>query len=73
SSAATAARLKEPVRDDLYKFVDTVERGEGSTPAAIEDDQALQRARVNKLFRDMRFHAHTARLIEGEAKASRTA
>nr|GEZ88146.1 hypothetical protein [Tanacetum cinerariifolium] len=36
SSAATAARLKEPVRDDLYKFVDTVERGEGSTPAAIE-------------------------------------
>nr|GEV09602.1 reverse transcriptase domain-containing protein [Tanacetum cinerariifolium] len=37
-----------------------------------QDDQALQRARVNRLFRDMRYHAHTARLIEGEARASRT-
>nr|GEY99737.1 putative reverse transcriptase domain-containing protein [Tanacetum cinerariifolium] len=33
SSKAAAARLREPVRDDLYKFVDTVERGEGSTRA----------------------------------------
>nr|GFA30707.1 hypothetical protein [Tanacetum cinerariifolium] len=126
SSAAAAARLREPVRDDLYRFMDTIERGEGSTPAAMEvgydiadtwddlvgsipktaptivegvnqrvtelsttfdretnmiyvmieerqDDQDLQRARVNRLFRDRRFHAHTARLIEGEARASRTA
>nr|GEU31357.1 putative reverse transcriptase domain-containing protein [Tanacetum cinerariifolium] len=126
SSAAAAARHREPVRDDLYRFVDTVERGEGSTPAAMEvgygitgtwddsvgaiqetaptivegvnqrvtelsttfdretsmiyamieerqDDQALQRARVNRLFKDRRFHAHTARLMEGEARASRTA
>nr|GEV61780.1 retrotransposon protein, putative, Ty3-gypsy subclass [Tanacetum cinerariifolium] len=36
SSAVAAARLKEPVRDDLYRFVDTVEQGEGSTPATIE-------------------------------------
>nr|GEW04948.1 putative reverse transcriptase domain-containing protein [Tanacetum cinerariifolium] len=36
SSAAAAARLREPVRDDLYRFVDTVEQGEGSTPAAME-------------------------------------
>nr|GEZ33298.1 hypothetical protein [Tanacetum cinerariifolium] len=36
SSAATTARLKEPVRDDLYRFVYTVERGEGSTPAVRE-------------------------------------
>nr|GEV23367.1 putative ribonuclease H-like domain-containing protein [Tanacetum cinerariifolium] len=36
SPAAAAARLKEPVRDDLYRFVDTVERGEGFTPASIE-------------------------------------
>nr|GFC95873.1 hypothetical protein [Tanacetum cinerariifolium] len=36
SSAAVAARLRVPVMDDLYMFVDTVERGEGSTPAAIE-------------------------------------
>nr|GEU66565.1 reverse transcriptase domain-containing protein [Tanacetum cinerariifolium] len=36
SSAAAATRLREPVRDDLYRFVDTVERGEGSTHAAME-------------------------------------
>nr|GEU85693.1 reverse transcriptase domain-containing protein [Tanacetum cinerariifolium] len=36
SYAAAAARLREPVRDDLYRFVDTIERGEGSTPAAME-------------------------------------
>nr|GEW22693.1 putative reverse transcriptase domain-containing protein [Tanacetum cinerariifolium] len=63
SSTVAAARVREPVRDDLYMFVDTIER-------AME---ALQRARVNRLFRDMRYHAHTARLMEGEAKASRTA
>nr|GEX19182.1 retrovirus-related Pol polyprotein from transposon TNT 1-94 [Tanacetum cinerariifolium] len=85
SSAVAAARHKEPVRGDLYRFMDTVERREGSTSVAMEvgygitdtwddlDDQALQRARVNRLFRDRRFHAHTARIIEGEAKASRTA
>nr|GEU31218.1 putative reverse transcriptase domain-containing protein [Tanacetum cinerariifolium] len=103
SSAAAAARLREPVRDDLYRFVDTVELGEGPTPAVMEvgygitdtcddlvgaiqetapttvegdnqrDDQALQRARVNRLFRDRRFHAYIARLMEGEARASRTA
>nr|GFC65722.1 hypothetical protein [Tanacetum cinerariifolium] len=37
------------------------------------DVQALQRARVNRLFQDRRFHAHTTRLMEGEARASRTA
>nr|GFC76077.1 hypothetical protein [Tanacetum cinerariifolium] len=110
----------------FIRFVDTVERGEDSTPAAIkvgygitdtwddlvraiketapttvgginqrvtelsftfdretsmiyamiedkQDDQALQRARVNRLFRDRRYHAHTASLMEGEARASRTA
>nr|GEW48908.1 putative reverse transcriptase domain-containing protein [Tanacetum cinerariifolium] len=36
SSVAAAARLRKPVRDDLYRFVDTVERGKGFTPAAIE-------------------------------------
>nr|GEY24334.1 putative reverse transcriptase domain-containing protein [Tanacetum cinerariifolium] len=36
SSAAAAARLGKPVRDDLYRFVDTVERGDGSTPTAME-------------------------------------
>nr|GFA22130.1 hypothetical protein [Tanacetum cinerariifolium]GFA22652.1 hypothetical protein [Tanacetum cinerariifolium] len=36
SSAAAAARLREPVRDDLYRFMDTVKRGEGSMPATRE-------------------------------------
>nr|GEX15406.1 hypothetical protein [Tanacetum cinerariifolium] len=44
SSAVAATRLREPVRDDLYR-----------------------------LFKDRRFHAHTARLMEGEARASRMA
>nr|GEV04937.1 putative reverse transcriptase domain-containing protein [Tanacetum cinerariifolium] len=76
SSAAVAARLRDPVRDDLYRFVGTVERGKGSTPAAMEekqDDHALQRPRVNRLFRDRRYHAHTASLMDGKARASRTA
>nr|GFA20504.1 hypothetical protein [Tanacetum cinerariifolium] len=126
SSAATAAGLGEPVRDDLYRFVDIIDRGEGSTPATMDvgygitdawddllgaiqeitpttmkgvnqrvtehsttfdletnmiyvmikekqDDHALQRAQVNRLFRDRRYHAHTASLMEGEARASRTA
>nr|GEU92652.1 putative reverse transcriptase domain-containing protein [Tanacetum cinerariifolium] len=65
-----------------------MKRGEGSMPTDREvgygiidtwDDlrrdriQALQRAQVNMLFKDRRFHAHTARLIEGEARASRMA
>nr|GEU78469.1 reverse transcriptase domain-containing protein [Tanacetum cinerariifolium] len=62
SSAVSAARLRETVRDDLYRFLDTEK----------QDDQNLQRARVNRLFKDRRFHAHTARLMEGEARASRT-
>nr|GEW11706.1 reverse transcriptase domain-containing protein [Tanacetum cinerariifolium] len=36
SSAVAAARLRELVRDDLYRFVDTVERGKGSMSAAME-------------------------------------
>nr|GEZ08826.1 hypothetical protein [Tanacetum cinerariifolium] len=37
------------------------------------DDQDLQRARVNRLFRDRRYHDRTASLMEVEARASRTA
>nr|GFB27944.1 hypothetical protein [Tanacetum cinerariifolium] len=89
SSAVAAARLREPVRDDLYRFVDTIEQGEGSTPAAIEvsygitytwDDLvgAIQEIAptimegVNQRVTE-RYHAHTASLMEGEARASRTA
>nr|GFA04378.1 reverse transcriptase domain-containing protein [Tanacetum cinerariifolium] len=38
----------------------------------LEADMPL-RKRVNRLFRDRRYHAHTASLMEGEARASRTA
>nr|GEX79726.1 hypothetical protein [Tanacetum cinerariifolium] len=59
SSASTAARFREPVRDDLYRFLDTVEQGEGSTPAAMEvgygitdtwDD--LRRDRMTRLYKE---------------------
>ncbi|GKD09398.1 hypothetical protein Tco_1189083 [Tanacetum coccineum] len=33
-----------------------------------QDDRALQRARVNTLFRDKRYHLHTAMLLESEAR-----
>nr|GEX38768.1 hypothetical protein [Tanacetum cinerariifolium] len=41
------------VRDDLYKFVDTVERGEGSTPAAME-----RRNRITRLYKEPESTAH---------------
>nr|GEV12811.1 hypothetical protein [Tanacetum cinerariifolium] len=47
SSAVTAARHREPIRGDLYRFVDTVERGEGSTPATME-----RRDRMTRLYKD---------------------
>nr|GEU61028.1 putative reverse transcriptase domain-containing protein [Tanacetum cinerariifolium] len=88
SSTTAAATIREPVRDDLYRFVDTIKRGEGSVPAALEvgysitdawddlekrDDQALQRAQVERLFQDRRYHALTASLMEEVARASRIA
>ncbi|GKC51274.1 putative reverse transcriptase domain-containing protein [Tanacetum coccineum] len=33
-----------------------------------QDDRTLQRGRVNMLFRDRRFHCHTAMLLESEAR-----
>nr|GEV21201.1 hypothetical protein [Tanacetum cinerariifolium] len=62
SSTAAAARLREPVRDDLYMFVDTVERGEGSTPAAMEVGYG-----ITDTWDDF------VGSIQGEAKDSRTA
>nr|GEU86393.1 hypothetical protein [Tanacetum cinerariifolium] len=38
-SAVATARHRKQVRDDLYRFVDTIERGEGSTPAARERER----------------------------------
>ncbi|GJS18595.1 putative reverse transcriptase domain-containing protein [Tanacetum coccineum] len=36
-----------------------------------QDDRALQRARVNMLFRDRRYYLHTAMLLESEARHAR--
>ncbi|GJZ39554.1 hypothetical protein Tco_0586117 [Tanacetum coccineum] len=38
-----------------------------------QDDRALLRARVNTLFRDTRYHLHTAMLLESEARYAREA
>nr|GEW17710.1 hypothetical protein [Tanacetum cinerariifolium] len=44
-------------------------------PTTVEgvNQRALQRARVNRLFKDRRYYARTASLIEGEARASHKA
>nr|GEY83922.1 reverse transcriptase domain-containing protein [Tanacetum cinerariifolium] len=57
SFAMAAARLREPVREDLYRFVDNVEQGEGSMPAAIKFAMASQmlgmtwRNRMTRLYK----------------------
>nr|GEY48381.1 hypothetical protein [Tanacetum cinerariifolium] len=38
-----------------------------------QDDRALQRGRVNMLFRDRKFHRHTAMLLKSEARHAREA
>nr|GEX42381.1 putative reverse transcriptase domain-containing protein [Tanacetum cinerariifolium] len=71
-----APTIVEGVNQKVAELSTTFDRETSMIYAIIEekwDDQALQRARVNRLFRDKRYHAHTARLIEGEARASRTA
>nr|GEV41318.1 putative reverse transcriptase domain-containing protein [Tanacetum cinerariifolium] len=63
----------EGVNQRVTKLSTTFDRETSMICAMIEekqDDQALQRARVNRLFRDMIFHSHTARLMDGEARAS---
>nr|GEZ38452.1 hypothetical protein [Tanacetum cinerariifolium] len=54
-----AVRLRDPVREDLYRFVDTVEQGEGSTATAMEvgysitdtwDD--LRRTGMTRLYKE---------------------
>nr|GEW00994.1 ribonuclease H-like domain-containing protein [Tanacetum cinerariifolium] len=78
SSAAAAARLREPFRDDIYRFMDTVERGEGSMHAAMEVGHGIidtwdDLSPSPQVIQGLRYHDHTARLIEGEAMASCTA
>nr|GFA64316.1 hypothetical protein [Tanacetum cinerariifolium] len=72
----TASTTVEGVTQRVTELSTTFDRETSMIYAMIEerqDDQVLQRARINRLFRDRRFHAHTARLMEGEARASRTA
>ncbi|GKG53354.1 hypothetical protein Tco_0552622, partial [Tanacetum coccineum] len=38
-----------------------------------QDDRTFLRARVNTLFRDRRYHLHTAMLLESEARYARQA
>nr|GEW37671.1 reverse transcriptase domain-containing protein [Tanacetum cinerariifolium] len=70
----TKPTIVEGVNQRVTELSTTFDRENSMIYAMIEekqDDKALQRARVNRLFRDMRFHAHTARLMEREARASR--
>ncbi|GKC89473.1 hypothetical protein Tco_1150122, partial [Tanacetum coccineum] len=38
-----------------------------------QDDRALQRSRVNMLFRDRRYHLHTSKFLESEARYAQQA
>ncbi|GJY80093.1 hypothetical protein Tco_0492844 [Tanacetum coccineum] len=54
-----AATLARDTREMYVRFEDA------------QDDRALQRARVNTLFRDRRYHLHTTMLLESEARHAR--
>nr|GEW26291.1 reverse transcriptase domain-containing protein [Tanacetum cinerariifolium] len=72
----TAPTTVDGVNQRVIELSTTFYQGTSMIYAMIEerqDDKALQRVRVNRLFRDRRFHAHITRLIEGEARASRKA
>nr|GEW92928.1 reverse transcriptase [Tanacetum cinerariifolium] len=63
----------EGVNQRVTELSTTFDRETSMIYAMLEekqDDQALQRARVNRLFRDRRYNAHTPRLMKGEARAS---
>ncbi|GJR56671.1 putative reverse transcriptase domain-containing protein [Tanacetum coccineum] len=51
------------VRHDIYEIYGRLE--------GAQDDRSLMSGRLNMLFRDRRAHAHTARLMEAEARLSR--
>ncbi|GJT02280.1 hypothetical protein Tco_0823449 [Tanacetum coccineum] len=66
SSAAGAARQPRPTLEaDLRRDRETEEFQVRFEDA--QDDRAFLRARVNTLFRDRRFHLHTAMLLDREA------
>nr|GEW76000.1 putative reverse transcriptase domain-containing protein [Tanacetum cinerariifolium] len=72
----TVPTIMEGVNQKVTKLSTTFDGETSMIYAMIEDkqdDQALQRARVNRLFSDRRYHTHTARIIKGEAMASCTA
>ncbi|GKB25070.1 hypothetical protein Tco_0864471 [Tanacetum coccineum] len=47
--------------------------GDMEERAPTTDDRALQRARVNTLFRERRYHLHTAVLVESEVRCAKKA
>ncbi|GKD68549.1 putative reverse transcriptase domain-containing protein, partial [Tanacetum coccineum] len=79
SSAAAARQAEHPMSREVgYGIIDTwdelVDTIQEIAPTTLEgDDRALQRGRVNMLFKDRRFHRHTAMLLESEARHAREA
>ncbi|GJQ91266.1 putative reverse transcriptase domain-containing protein [Tanacetum coccineum] len=55
----TSDRIARDTHEMYVRFEDT------------QDDRALQRAQVNMLFRDRRYHLHTSMLLESEARHAR--
>ncbi|GJV85383.1 ribonuclease H-like domain-containing protein [Tanacetum coccineum] len=61
----------EGVNQKVTELATTMSRDTHEIHVRLEDaqdDRALQRGRVNMLFRDRRFHRHTAMLLESEAR-----
>ncbi|GJV46194.1 hypothetical protein Tco_1430730 [Tanacetum coccineum] len=71
SSSAPTARPIRGFRAD-YRFVGTLDDEIRRDPKR-EDERLLMNSQLNMLHRDRRAHAHTARLMETEAKFSREA
>ncbi|GJS06008.1 ribonuclease H-like domain-containing protein [Tanacetum coccineum] len=81
SSAAAAARqiastTAEGLSQRVIDLSTTLARDTHEIHVRLEDahdDRALQRGQVNMLFRDRRFHRHTAMLLESDARHAREA
>ncbi|GKA45177.1 hypothetical protein Tco_0737973 [Tanacetum coccineum] len=77
SSAAAARQAEHPMsRERVIELATTMIRDTHEIHVQLEDaqdDRALQRGRVNMLFKDRQFHRHTAMLLESEARHAREA
>ncbi|GJV89291.1 hypothetical protein Tco_1533229 [Tanacetum coccineum] len=69
-------RLRDTDTESMTELASTTSRDTHEIHVRLEDpqnDRALQRGRVNMLFRDRRFHRHISMLLESEARHAQEA